>query len=128
MRILPRQFRTPHSTLHIQHLSLEVLSMKARGSRFMIILGGGLAALAFVVVYLVMSRGQATPPADNPAANVPQQEQMRTVAVAAADLPPYTVLDQTNVATEDVVASTVESNTTSNPADPYATATMVRYV
>ena len=86
--------------------------MKARGGKFLLILGAGLAVLAFVVVYVVMSRG--VNPEVNTAA-VPQTT-LVPVAVVSADVPAYTILDATNVTTTDVEASTVATNTASSPA------------
>jgi pilus assembly protein CpaB len=86
--------------------------MKARGGKFLLVLGAGLAALAFVVVYVVMSRG-TTP--DVPTAGVPQTT-LVSVAVVSADVPAYTVLDAANLTTTDVEASTVATNTTSSTA------------
>ena len=96
--------------------------MKARGGKFLLILGAGLAALAFVVVYVVMSRGVNTPD-DNPAA-VPQTT-LVPVAVVSVDVPAYTILDATNLTTTEVEASTVATNTTSSPATVMGQMTLV---
>jgi pilus assembly protein CpaB len=86
--------------------------MKARGGKFLLILGAGLAVLAFVVVYVVMSRG--VNPEVNTAA-VPQTT-LVPVAVVSVDVPAYTILDATNVTTTDVDASTVATSTASSTA------------
>jgi Flp pilus assembly protein CpaB len=87
--------------------------MKARGGKFLLVLGAGLAALAFVVVYVVMSRS-ATGPDDTTAA-VPQTT-LVPVAVVSVDVPAYTILDAANLSTTEVEASTVATNTTSSTA------------
>ena len=97
--------------------------MKNRGGRFLLILGAGLAAMAFVVVYIVMSKGTAG--GANQAANVPAARKMTTVAVVKADVPAYTMLDSSNVALKDVEASTVAANSTADPASLYGKMTLV---
>ena len=97
--------------------------MKNRGGRFLLILGAGLAAMAFVVVYIVMSKGTAG--GANQAANVPTARKMTTVAVVKADVPAYTMLDTSNVALMDVEASTVGANSTADPASLYGKMTLV---
>jgi Flp pilus assembly protein CpaB len=87
--------------------------MKTRGGKFLLILGAGLAVLAFVVVYVVMSRG-VTGNVDN-TATVPQTT-LVPVAVVSMDVPAYTILDAANLTTTDVEASTVATNTTSSAA------------
>jgi len=91
--------------------------MKNRGGRFLLILGAGLAAMAFVVVYIVMSKG--TVGGTNQAANVPATVKMTTVAVVKQDLPAYTMLDASNVGLKDVDTTTVASNTTADPSSLY---------
>ncbi len=96
--------------------------MKNRGGRFLLILGAGLAAMAFVVVYIVMSKGTV---GGNQAANVPTTVQMTTVAVVKQDLPAYTMLDATNVGLKDVEATTVASSTTADPSSLYGKMTLI---
>ena len=81
--------------------------MKARGGRFLLILGAGLAALAFVVVYVVMSRGVTG--GDTPSAAVPQTTYV-PLAVVSVDVPAYTILVASNLTTTEVEASTVATN------------------
>ena len=88
--------------------------MKTRGGKFLLLLGGLLAAMAFVVVYVVMSGKLTT--AGN-AATVPTTAPvMVDVAVVNRDLPAYTLLDAGNVATVSVEQSTVPTNTTTSPS------------
>lgn len=87
--------------------------MKTRGGRFLLILGAGLAVLAFVVVYVVMSRGVNNN--DVNTAGVPQTT-LVPVAVVSVDVPAYTILDAANLSTTDVEPSTVATNTTSSTA------------
>ncbi|HET9494734.1 MAG TPA: Flp pilus assembly protein CpaB [Chloroflexia bacterium] len=96
--------------------------MKARGGRFLLILGAGLAALAFVVVYVVMSRGVTG--GDTPSAAVPQTTYV-PLAVVSVDVPAYTILDASNLTTTEVEASTVATNTTSSPATVMGQMTLV---
>lgn len=91
--------------------------MKNRGGRFLLVLGAGLAAMAFVVVYIVMSKG--TVGGAGQAANVPATVKMTTVAVVKHDLPAYTMLDASNVGLKDVDTSTVASSTTADPSSLY---------
>ncbi|MEO6456885.1 MAG: Flp pilus assembly protein CpaB, partial [Chloroflexia bacterium] len=97
--------------------------MKNRGGRFLLILGAGLAAMAFVVVYIVMSKG--TVGGTNQAANVPATVKMTTVAVVKQDLPAYTMLDASNVGLKDVDTSTVASSTTADPSSLYGKMVLV---
>jgi len=91
--------------------------MKARGGRFLLILGAGLAAMAFVVVYLVMSRG-SQPSQDN-SATVPDAPVMKTIVVAKADIPAYTLLDESNLGLLEVDASTVPVDAVTDPSTLY---------
>lgn len=87
--------------------------MKARGGRFLLIVGAGLAVMAFVVVYLLMSKSSLV--AQQTAAQaVPTAPPTRSVVVARADIPAYTLLDDSNTYLTDVDASVVETNTTSD--------------
>ena len=97
--------------------------MKNRGGRFLLILGAGLAAMAFVVVYIVMSKGTAG--GANQAANVPASLKMTTVAVVKQDLPAYTMLDASNVGLKDVESTTVASSTTADPSSLYGKMTLI---
>lgn len=83
--------------------------MKARGGRFLLLLGAGLAVMSFVVVYILMSKGSLV--GQSTAASVPTPAPVRQVAVAKTDVPAYTVLDASNVTLKDVDASTVMSGT-----------------
>ncbi len=87
--------------------------MKARGGRFLLILGAGLAAMAFVVVYLVMSKSSA--PTVDPAASVPVTVPMRSIVVAKVPIPAYTTLDETNLGLLEVEASTVSGDAVTDP-------------
>jgi len=93
--------------------------MKSRGGRFLLILGAGLAAMAFVVVYLVMSKGMQSSQAAVPA-TIP----MVTVAVVKEDVPAFTVLGANNVALKEVEATTAQSGTTDDPASLYGKLTL----
>src|SRR5437868_12666361 len=86
--------------------------MKNRGGRFLIILGVGLAVMAFAVVYLVTSKGVGS---NGSAVAVPTAAPVLSIAVAKGDLDPYTTLDPSNVAMLDVDASTAISPTTKDP-------------
>src|SRR5688572_26912040 len=88
--------------------------MKARGGRFLLILGVGLAALAFVVAYILMSRGSGTPGQDQ-TASVPNEPELRTIVVARGSLPAFTVLDSSNTTMKDVEASTAPSDAVDSP-------------
>lgn len=96
--------------------------MKTRGGRFLLILGAGLAVMAFVVLYIVMSKSSANNPQS---ASVPTQVPLRTVAVVNQDIPAYTTLNASNVATADIDASTALSNTTGEPSAIYGKMTLV---
>lgn len=100
--------------------------MKSRGGKFLLLLGAVLAAMAFVVVYVVMSGrlNFASAPTDD-AASVPTAIPMVSVAVVNRDIPAYTMLDSTNVATIDMEASTVPSGTTTAPAAVFGKMTLV---
>src|SRR3954454_14649638 len=96
--------------------------MKKRGGRFLLVLGAGLAAMAFVVVYIATSKGLGTTNAETAVATpVP----LTTIAVVNQDVPAYTVLDATNVGTIEVDATTVVSGTTSSPALLYGKTTLM---
>jgi len=84
--------------------------------------------MAFVVVYIVMSRGLLGGDANNAVtqdASVPTGPKMVTVAVVNRDVPAYTVLDAATVATTDVEESTVAPNTTTEPTTLYGKMTLV---
>src|SRR2546426_9183088 len=89
--------------------------MKKRGGRFLMILGAGLAVMAFAVVYIVTSKGAGSAPAAAVATPIP----VISIAVAKDDLAPYTVLDASNVAMLDVDASTAVSPTTRDASSLY---------
>jgi Flp pilus assembly protein CpaB len=88
--------------------------MKARGGRFLLILGVGLAALAFVVAYILMSRNSATTAQDE-TIDVVNQPELRTIVVARGALPAFTVLDSTNTTMKDVDATTAPSDAVEAP-------------
>src|SRR5437868_1550161 len=90
--------------------------MKKRGGRFLMILGAGLAVMAFVVVYIVTQKSVGS---NNSAMAVPTAAPVVSIAVAKADLDPYTILDPSNVALYDVDASTAVSPTTKDPTVLY---------
>jgi len=99
--------------------------MKSRGTKVLFI-GAALAIMAFVVVYIVMSRGLiGGTAATTPDASVPEGPKMVTVAVVNRDVPAYTVLDASTVATTDVEESTVAPNTTTEPSTLYGKMTLV---
>lgn len=87
--------------------------MKKRGGRFLLVLGAGLAVMAFVVVYIATSK-LGTSKAATP--TTPLVQVLTTIAVVNQDVPAYTVLDASNVGTIEVDASTVVSGTTNTPA------------
>ena len=68
--------------------------MKSRGGKFLLLLGAVLAAMAFVVVYVVMSGrlSLGSTPTDD-AASVPTAVPMVSVAVVNRDIPAYTMLE-----------------------------------
>jgi Flp pilus assembly protein CpaB len=86
--------------------------MKKRGGRFLLIMGAGLAAMAFIVVYALTSKGIG----QSAAAPMPTPIPMKVVAVVNQDVPAYTVLDASNVGTTEVEASTAVTGTTDTPA------------
>lgn len=100
--------------------------MKSRGGKFLLLLGAVLAVMAFVVVYVVMSGrlNMGAAPVDE-AASVPTAIPMVSVAVVNRDLPAYTMLDSTNVASIDIEASTAPSGTTTSPATVYGKMTLM---
>jgi Flp pilus assembly protein CpaB len=108
--------------IKILKIEVEALDMKNRGGRFLLILGAGLAAMAFVVVYIVMSRSTVS---TDQAADVPTSVQLTTVAVVKQDVQPYTMLDATNVGLMDVDATTLAANTTSDPTTLYGKMTLI---
>lgn len=98
--------------------------MKARGGRFLLILGAALAAMAFVVVYVLMSGGvnlsrQAAEPA------IPVAPAKVNVAVVKADVAAYTMLDATNVTLMEVEATTALADSTNDPQSVYGKMTLV---
>jgi Flp pilus assembly protein CpaB len=95
--------------------------MKKRGGRFLLILGAGLAVMAFAVVYVLTSKGVGTAAQDV----VPTPIAMVSIAVAKDDLPPYTLLDGSNVAMLDVEASTAVSPTTTDANMLYGKMTLL---
>ena len=92
--------------------------MKARGGRFLLILGAGLAVMSFVVVYILMSRSSLLAPSDAASA-VPTAVPVTNVVVVKQDVPAYTVLDASNVSLKEVEATTVMSDSTSEPSVVY---------
>jgi Flp pilus assembly protein CpaB len=100
--------------------------MKSRGGKFLLLIGAVLAAMAFIVVYVVMSgKLNLGSPAVDETASVPTAVPMVSVAVVNRDIPAYTMLDSTNVATIDMEASTVPSGTTTAPAAVFGKLTLV---
>jgi Flp pilus assembly protein CpaB len=85
--------------------------MKARGGRFLLILGAGLAVMSFVVVYILMSRGTLLAGGEAASA-VPTAVPVTNVVVVKQDVPAYTVLDASNVSLKEVEATTVTSEYT----------------
>jgi Flp pilus assembly protein CpaB len=99
--------------------------MKTRGGKI-IFLGAALAIMAFVVVYVVMSKGLVGGDnAANQAASVPTTPKMVSVAVVNRDVPAYTVLDASVVATTDMEESTVDPAMSTAPASLYGKMTLV---
>src|SRR5687768_13327645 len=100
--------------------------MKTRGGKFLLLLGAVLAAMAFVVVYVVMSGRLSLGQNPGDSANAPTELEpvLVSVAVVNRDLPAYTMLDSTNVATIDIEASTQPSGTTTSPATVYGKMTL----
>jgi Flp pilus assembly protein CpaB len=95
--------------------------MKKRGGRFLLILGAGLAAMAFIVVYIATSKGLG----NSTAAPVVTPVPMLSIAVVNQDVPAYTVLDATNVGTVQVDATTAVSGTTGTPSLLYGKTTLM---
>lgn len=85
--------------------------MKKRGGRFLLILGAGLAVMAFVVVYIMTSKAA---PDTNAAPAPTAAPELKTVAVINQDVPAYTMLDASNVALMEVEASTAPADATSD--------------
>lgn len=98
--------------------------MKTRGGKFLMFLGAALAIMAFVVVYVVMSKGLVGATAGQ-AQSVPTVPPTVSLAVVNKDVPAYTVLDASSLATVDVDASTVSTNTTTSPNELYGKMTLV---
>ena len=92
--------------------------MKARGGRFLLILGAGLAVMSFVVVYILMSRGSLLT-SSQAASSVPTAVPVTNVVVVKQDVPAYTVLDASNTSIKEVEATTVMSDSTSEPSAVY---------
>ena len=92
--------------------------MKARGGRFLLILGAGLAVMSFVVVYILMSRGSLLT-SSQAASSVPTAVPVTNVVVVRQDVPAYTVLDANNTSLKEVESSTVISDATSDPLAVY---------
>src|SRR4051794_33586332 len=99
--------------------------MKPRGGKFLLFLGAALAVMAFVVVYVVMSKGGIGGATGDQVNSVPTAVPMVSIAVVNRDVPAYTVLDASTVATIDVEATTVSTNTTSAPTSVYGKMTLV---
>lgn len=97
--------------------------MKARGGRFLLLLGAGLAVMSFVVVYILMSKGSLV--GGTAASSVPTPPPVRQVAVVKSDVPAYTMLDASNVTLKDVDASTVMSGTTMEPSTVFGKMTLL---
>jgi Flp pilus assembly protein CpaB len=97
--------------------------MKARGGRFLLILGAGLAAMAFAVVYLVMSK----PSQDvDPSASVPETTITKFVVVAKKDIPAYTTLNESNLGVVEMEESTIPAGAVTDASSLYNKVSMVR--
>jgi Flp pilus assembly protein CpaB len=96
--------------------------MKAKSGRFLLILGAGLAALAFVVAYILMSRGATS--GDQNTASVPEGPEMRTIVVAKGSIPAFTVVDSTNSTLKEIEASTAPADAVDNPEALYGMMTL----
>ncbi|HEX8230583.1 MAG TPA: Flp pilus assembly protein CpaB [Chloroflexia bacterium] len=92
--------------------------MKARGGRFLLILGAGLAVMSFVVVYILMSRSSLLAPGDA-ASSVPTAVPVTNVVVVKQDVAAYTVLDASNVSLKEVEATTLSGDAVSEPSVVY---------
>jgi pilus assembly protein CpaB len=101
-----------------------IQKMKARGGRFLLILGAGLAVMSFVVVYILMSKGSLVG-SSQAASQVPVAPPTKQIVVVSRDVPAYTVLDASNVTTKDVDASAVVTGTNSDPAAVFGKMTLV---
>jgi len=99
--------------------------MKTRGGKFLMFLGAALAIMAFVVVYVVMTKGLVNGATANQPPSVPTMPPTVSLAVVNKDVPAYSILDASSVATVDVDASTVPSGTTTSPNDLYGKMTLV---
>jgi Flp pilus assembly protein CpaB len=97
--------------------------MKARGGRFLLILGAGLAAMAFAVVYLVMSKPSQEA---DPAAAVPDTIVTKLVVVAKKDIPAYTTLNDTNLGVTEMEESLVPPDAVTDASTLYNKVSMVR--
>ncbi len=95
--------------------------MKKRGGRFLLILGAGLAVMAFAVVYVLTSKTVS----QSQTAAVPTPLPMVSIAVAKDDVPAYAVLDASNVAMLDVDASTAVSPTVRDAVGVYNKMTLL---
>lgn len=98
--------------------------MKARGGRFLLILGAGLAAMAFVVVYLVMSKSSSQDA--DPAASVPNTPVMKSIVVAKKDIPAYTTLNDSNLANMQMEESLVPADAVTDASTLYNKVSMTR--
>lgn len=100
-----------------------------KGKRTLLWMGGGLAALAFVVVYLFMSRFASTGAAGAAMSAQPTVPSTSlnsaapisiTLVTASRDIPAFTMLGAGDLKASEVAASTVPSGTVStSPADLY---------
>ncbi len=99
--------------------------MKARGGRFLLILGAGLAVMSFVVVYILMSRGTLLA-SGQAASSVPTAVPVTNVVVVKQDVPAYTVLDENNVGLKEVESTTVTGDATSDVMAVYGKMTTAR--
>ena len=95
--------------------------MKKRGGRFLLILGAGLAVMAFAVVYVLTSKTIS----QSQTAAVPTPLPMVSIAVAKDDVAAYSVLDASNVAMLDVDASTAVSPTVRDAVGVYNKMTLL---
>ncbi len=87
--------------------------MKARGGRFLLILGGGLAVMAFVVVYIFMSKAANA----NQAVAVLTPAPMQNVVVVTHYVPAFTKIDANDVKVTQVDATTVKQGTATSIND-----------
>ncbi|MDQ6695508.1 MAG: Flp pilus assembly protein CpaB [Chloroflexota bacterium] len=87
--------------------------MKARGGRFLLILGGGLAVMAFVVVYIFMSKAANA----NQAAAVPTPVPLQNMVVVTHYVPAFTKIDASDLKVMQVDASTVKPGAATSIGD-----------